>query len=360
MLLGAETSASSSAIAAAEEHGGRVAEVRERRRVERVVPAAGPGPRRRRPPPAGAPGPAPRLARGSSVARERAIASARSSSESASSSCARLPGRVCRPPSRCGRRASRSARPAAGIPGTPAGDRRAHGSGRLRLSIASATCSALIRSSPARSAIVRDEPQAAIPAAGAQAELAVALARGSRLAARIQMAVATQLARRHVRVGAARPRRSSCVAPCRQDSLPDRRRSPRSLLVVELLRRRRIHGQGDVDPVGESAAELRHVTGDGGGMTLALARVGSVAAGAGIRGRHQHEAAGEGDGARGPGDGDHALLERHPQGLQRVATELTELVEEEDAAMGPRHLTRARRRAAADQRPAPRPCDAGP
>ena len=53
----------------------------------------------------------------------------------------------------------------------------------------------------------------------------------------------------------------------------------------------------------------------------------------------------------GPGDGHHALLERHPQRLQRVAAELAELVEEEDAAMGPRHLARSRRRAAPDQRP---------
>ena len=45
--------------------------------------------------------------------------------------------------------------------------------------------------------------------------------------------------------------------------------------------------------------------------------------------------------AAGPGDRDLARLQRRPQRLQRVAAELAELVEEEDAAVRERHLARA-------------------
>ena len=86
---------------------------RERLRIARVVPTAGPRSRAR-----SGRAQSLRVALGgparNSSARERAMARARSSSERASSSWARLPGRVASPPSRCGRRARRPARRAAG------------------------------------------------------------------------------------------------------------------------------------------------------------------------------------------------------------------------------------------------------
>ena len=72
-------------------------------------------------------------------------------------------------------------------------------------------------------------------------------------------------------------------------------------------------------------------------------------AGAGVRRGDEHEAAGQALPGAGPGDRHPAGLQRRPQRLERVAPELAELVEEEDAAVGQGRLARPRRVAAADQ-----------
>src|SRR4029077_19038900 len=77
----------------------------------------------------------------------------------------------------------------------------------------------------------------------------------------------------------------------------------------------------------------------------------AVAAGTWIRGGDEHEAARERDRPGRPRDRHLAVLERGPQRLERVAAELAQLIEEEDAAMGPRHLPRPWRCPAADQGP---------
>ena len=108
-------------------------------------------------------------------------------------------------------------------------------------------------------------------------------------------------------------------------------------------------GGEDVDAVGEGAAEPALIALDRERRAAALGVGLAAPAGARVGGRDQHEAAGQPlPGAR-PGDRDRAGLQRRPQRLERVAAELAELVEEEDAAMGERRLARARRVAAADQ-----------
>ena len=121
------------------------------------------------------------------------------------------------------------------------------------------------------------------------------------------------------------------------------------LLAGDLDRARLADRGEDVDPVGEGAAEAALVALD------VQRRAGAVGVGlaaparAGIRRRDQHESAGQAPGAAGAGDRDPARLEGRPQCLEGVATELAELVEEEDAAMGQGRLARPRRIAAADQ-----------
>src|ERR1700680_2190419 len=86
-----------------------------------------------------------------------------------------------------------------------------------------------------------------------------------------------------------------------------------------------------------------------------------MAAGAGVHRREQGEAGWKDQAGAGADDAHQPLLERLPQGLEGVAPELRELVEEEDAEGGETGLARARVRAgggrgarAAGRRAAPR------
>ena len=101
-------------------------------------------------------------------------------------------------------------------------------------------------------------------------------------------------------------------------------------------------------PVGEGAAEpalvAAHRERRAGALGVGLA----APARTGVGGGDEHEAAGQAAVGAGAGDRHPAALQRRPQRLERVAAELAELVEEEDAAVGQRRLARARRVAAAD------------
>src|SRR3954453_19084078 len=111
------------------------------------------------------------------------------------------------------------------------------------------------------------QPQAAVPAPSAEAELAVALLEGLASFA-IELSMASQRARGHVRVGPARAEALLLVPPRRDHPLTDGSRVL-CLFLDQLLSRRRVDGQGDVDAIGERAAQLRLVAGHGGRMALA-------------------------------------------------------------------------------------------
>ncbi len=72
-------------------------------------------------------------------------------------------------------------------------------------------------------------------------------------------------------------------------------------------------------------------------------------AGTGVGRRHELKPAGELERVARADDAHRPVLQRLAQRLQRAAAELRQLVEEQDAVVGERHLTRARRVAAADQ-----------
>src|SRR5215470_3292612 len=75
-----------------------------------------------------------------------------------------------------------------------------------------------------------------------------------------------------------------------------------------------------------------------------------AAARAGVHGRDELEPRGEAERAARAGDGDAAFLERLPQHLEDVASELGDLVEEEHAVVGEAHLAGSRHGPAADER----------
>ena len=169
--------------------------------------------------------------------------------------------RACRsPPSRCGRRARRPARRAAG-------SRRRRAAGPRPPSVASPApverLADVLDADRLFAGQVGDrarQPQAPVPAAGAQAELPLTglkyLPRG------VGRAGSGGAARPGVISALVRPgpSRASWPAASAHHPLPHRRR-PLGLVVVELLGGRRIDGEGDVDPVGERPAQLRQVAG---------------------------------------------------------------------------------------------------
>src|SRR4029077_9408893 len=117
---------------------------------------------------------------------------------------------------------------------------------------------------------------------------------------------------------------------------------------ADLRRTRLADRDEDVEAVGERPAEAALVPAHGERRATAL-RIGlATPARAGVGGGDQHEATGQAAVAAGTGDRDPAALERRSQRLQRVAAELAELVEEEDAAVGERCLSRSRRVASTD------------
>jgi hypothetical protein len=78
-------------------------------------------------------------------------------------------------------------------------------------------------------------------------------------------------------------------------------------------------------------------------------RIGAVSAGARVHRRHQDEVGREGRGPQRPADRHAAVLQGLAQHLQRLAVELRQLVEEQDALVRQADLAGLRDAAAADQ-----------
>ena len=147
-----------------------------------------------------------------------------------------------------------------------------------------------------------------------------------------------------------RPRRGPCALALagREHPLADRRPSSRpgsrERRRVGLLDRER-----DVDPVGERAAELRLVGADRGGIARAVAASGAPRPhGHGLAAATSRKRHGSSTAYRA-----RAIVTAPSSSGWRSASsaarELAELVEEQHAVVGERHLAGARRRAAADQ-----------
>src|SRR5204862_7833240 len=101
--------------------------------------------------------------------------------------------------------------------------------------------------------------------------------------------------------------------------------------------------------IGEGAADAGLVAEDRGRRALAVVARRTVPTGARIRRRDEHEPAGQLDRMAGADDRDGPVLERLAQRLERVASELAELVEEEHAPVGEGDLAGPRRRPASDE-----------
>ena len=134
-----------------------------------------------------------------------------------------------------------------------------------------------------------------------------------------------------------------------------RARTARGRLAValraEVGRGERRHLDVQVDPVEERPGDLpavaRHVARR---ARAGVPRVSAEAARARVHRADEEEAGREGARPGGARDGDDAVLERLAQRLERVAPELGQLVEEEDAEVGERELARARVGSAARER----------
>ena len=106
----------------------------------------------------------------------------------------------------------------------------------------------------------------------------------------------------------------------------------------------------EVDAVEEGAADAALVALNGRhGAGAGFAFVAVEAAGTGVHGGHEHEVGGEGEGAGGAADGDDFVFEGLAQAFEVFGTELGQLVEEEDAAVGEADLAGAGHGSAADQ-----------
>ena len=195
------------------------------------------------------------------------------------------------------------------------------------------------------------QPQAPVPAAGAEAESAMPRVQGQpRLLIELAVLGAARRAssRRWRDPG---PRRFSWAPACPDDPLPDRGRALR-LFGRKLLR-----------PAGGSTVSVMSIRSASAPLSFAMYREtapgwqshspesGPFPQGHGFDAATSMKRQGSDTVPVVLVDGDDALLERHPQRLEGVAAELAELVEEEDAAMRASHLSRAGRRPAADQRP---------
>ena len=118
----------------------------------------------------------------------------------------------------------------------------------------------------------------------------------------------------------------------------------------QLVFREPRHAQPQVDPVEQRTGELLPVLVHTIGPAAAVAtRIALEPARARIRGSDQGEPSRELDRAHRPGHDDAAILERLPQSLDRVATELGELVEEQHAVMCERYLAGPKVRCASSE-----------
>src|SRR5438093_4776132 len=85
-------------------------------------------------------------------------------------------------------------------------------------------------------------------------------------------------------------------------------------------------------------------------MTIAVpSRIAGVATGARVGRREQHEPAREHDGPLSPRQPDGAVLDRLPERLEGITTELRKLVQEQHAVLGKASLARRGRRTAAEE-----------
>ena len=213
---------------------------------------------------------------------------------------------------------------------------------------ASARCSTVTASDPARSAIVRPTRSTRSNARADSVSRLTAFSSSVRLGA-------------SSRTRAAQPpsfqprveRRVPCeLTASRGDhALANRRRSLAARISVQVARRNRGDRHRQVDAIAQWS-------GQPGGVALDLLRRAAaraqVAAGIPARARihraHQHEGGGEGRGAGGARDPHRPFFEWLPQHFQDVAAELRHLVEEQHAVMRQADLARPRDRPATDQR----------
>ena len=167
-----------------------------------------------------------------------------------------------------------------------------------------------------------------------------------------QAAILPQLGRTHGRVGgdAGGPIPLALAGPGGDDPLPDGRGGLGRTLPPELgeVQRRDLHDH--IDPVQQRAADPAQILPHRPGRAGAPARgVAVPAAFTGIHGADQHKLAGIRLGARHPGDGDPSVLQGLAQDLQGVLPELRQLVQEQHAPVGQRHLPGPGHRTAAGQ-----------
>ena len=169
---------------------------------------------------------------------------------------------------------------------------------------------------------------------------------------------------RDPRAAAGRPR--STAAPTRPPFGAARRLRSRSRAVEnacahggrrlgrrcgELRRARPWHRDGEIEAIEQRARELLAIRREPLRRARALdGRIAARAARAHVHRPDELEASREERVAPDARDRDHAVLERLPQRLENGARELGQLVEEQHAAMGERHLARSRARTAADDR----------
>jgi len=114
--------------------------------------------------------------------------------------------------------------------------------------------------------------------------------------------------------------------------------------------RRRIEMDDKVEPVAHRAGEPSLVASAGPVLAPALAPGdGKPAAGARVVRGDQHEASGQGEHPLGAGDGDRPRVDRAPQGVEGIGTELERLVQEERTPVGQAGFAGSDAWAAADQ-----------
>src|SRR5581483_12131303 len=124
----------------------------------------------------------------------------------------------------------------------------------------------------------------------------------------------------------------------------------------ELRRARTGEREDEVESVEQRAGEAIAIAVElHGRARAARARIAAAAARTEVHGRDELKPRGEHGAAADARDGDGAVLERLAKRLEEHARELGQLVEEQDAAVCKRHLTRAWVRSAADHRRRGRP-----
>jgi hypothetical protein len=120
----------------------------------------------------------------------------------------------------------------------------------------------------------------------------------------------------------------------------------------QLLLREPRDAQADVDPIQERSRQLVPVELDAVGPADALLHAVAVeAARTRVGGRDEREPGGELHGSDGARDDDTTVFERLPKSLDGIATELGELIEEQDPVMREADFSRSHMRAAAAEQP---------